>query len=332
MPGDRPLRARGADTYRKPALTEADLLDRWQDRGLSLGDRYRAARYLRHIGYYRLSAYVRSFEQQRDRLRDGTTFDDVLGLYIFDRKLRLLVLDALERIEVAMRAATGDHMSLVGGPHWFQDRRHFANRAIHERLLRDVDRMVHEQLSRRAEEREPQEHSFASALEHYVTRYGQPSRPPSWLVLEELSLGSVRAIYSNLARQADKSAIAETLGLRAPVLGSWLLTYQRVRNISAHHGRLWNRGLGVYPMIPKSTSIPWISDRELFSREPWRGQRLFPVLVSVQSALHTISPGSLWSDRLAGLLAAHPAVPLAPMGIPSEWRSDPFWPQGEARE
>ncbi len=112
-----------------------------------------------------------------------------------------------------------------------------------------------------------------------------------------------------------------------PVLKSWLLTYLRVRNISAHHGRLWNRGLGVYPAIPKSASITWLSDRDLFAREPWRAQRLFPVLVSLQTVLHTIAPGSMWSGRLAALLADHANIPLAPMGIPPAWQADPFWPR-----
>ena len=148
MPRSRDPRRRGEGTYTKPALAEPDLLDRWEQRGLDLRDRDRAARYIRHIGYYRLSAYVRSFEQERDKLGSGTSFDDVLGLYIFDRKLRLLVLDALERVEVATRAAIGDHMSLVGGPHWYEDARHFTNVKTHRGLLDTVDKMVREQLAR----------------------------------------------------------------------------------------------------------------------------------------------------------------------------------------
>lgn len=324
MPRKPPPRVRGIQPYTKPALTEQELLDRWQSRGLQLGDRARAARYIRHIGYYRLSAYVRTFEEQRDQFRDGASFDDALGLYIFDRKLRLLVLDALERIEVAVRAAISDHMSLEGGPHWYEDNQYFDSRDSHSRLLRAIDRAVSTQLSHPAEQPSNYQ-TFTSALEHYVTKYGEPLRPPSWLAFEELSFGAMRAVYSTLADPAARNAIAETLGLRAPVLDSWLLTFQRVRNISAHHGRLWNRGLGVYPMIPKSSWIRWIDDRDLFVRDLWRTQRLYPVLVSFQSILYTISPGSQWSHRFAGILAEHSAVPLDPMGIPSDWDKDPFW-------
>ena len=75
------------------------LVDRLADRGLIIPDRGRALRYLRHIGYYRLSPYTIPFQQggTEHLLRDGTSFDDVLDLYVFDRALRLLVMDALER-------------------------------------------------------------------------------------------------------------------------------------------------------------------------------------------------------------------------------------------
>ncbi|GAB3491839.1 Abi family protein [Flexivirga lutea] len=330
QPGDFLLpdnSSRPATEYAKPALAEIDLLERWRQRGLAIPDEERATRYLRHLGYYRLSAYVRSFEsEQRDVLRQGTTFDDVLNLYIFDRKLRLQVLDAMERVEVAVRAAISDRMSRAAGPHWYEDSRQFANAGVHQRLLRDVDIMVDEQL-RRPRERAVGADTFVSALEHYVTHYGSPSRPPTWVVFEELSLGSVRAIYGALGDTSAQGDIAASLGVRAPVLRSWLQSYQRVRNICAHHGRLWNRGLGVYPAIPKSRAIRWLEDTDLFDRNAWRRQRLYAVLVSLQTMLHTIAPGSMWAPRLNDLFLEHPTVPLSGMGVPNDWFSDPFWPR-----
>lgn len=318
---------RPATEYTKPALAEADLLERWRQRGLHIQNEERATRYLRHLGYYRLSAYVRSFESdQRDVLRAGTSFDDVLNLYIFDRKLRLHVLDALERVEVAVRAAISDRLSRAAGPHWYEDPRQFARTGVQQRLLRDIDALVDGQL-RRPRERAVGSDTFVSALEHYVTRYGSPSRPPTWVVFEELSLGSIRSIYGALGDKSAQADIAESLGLRAPVLRSWLQSYQRVRNICAHHGRLWNRGLGVYPAIPKSRSIRWLEDDDLFERNAWRRQRLYAVLVSLQTMLHTVAPGSMWAPRLNDLFLEHPAVPLSGMGVPTDWFTDPFWPR-----
>lgn len=316
-------RRRGNDRYDKPALDEAQLLANWQTRGLAVPDEQRALRYLRHIGYYRLSPYVRSFEgPRRDVLRSDVEFDDVLDLYVFDRQLRLLALDALERIEVAVRASLSDHMSRAHGPHWFEDASHFSDGRRHSDFIDEVERLVDDQL-RRAPERP--EGAFVSALEHYVTRYGEPHLPPSWVVLEEISWGTLRTLYVNLASRQDRSEIAGSLGLNDPLLESWLLTLQRVRNIVAHHGRLWNRGLGVNPKIPTSRAVRWLDDRALFDRESWRRQRLYPVLVSMQAVLHTISPRSRWGERLHTLLAQHPEIPFRPMGIPEDWWDDPFW-------
>ncbi len=120
----RPPRPRGTLVYGKPALTHDELVDRWVQRGLEIPDRARALRYARHLGYFRLSPYTIPFQLNGSthQFRRGVTFDDVLDLYVFDRELRLLVMDALERVEVAVRSALTDHMSTAGGgPYWWID-------------------------------------------------------------------------------------------------------------------------------------------------------------------------------------------------------------------
>lgn len=314
--------------YSKPALSEAELLAQWCERGLAVPDRQRALRYLRNIGYYRLSAYVRSFEAgQRDVIRTGTTFDDVLGLYVFDRKLRLHMLDAIERIEVALRATISDHMSRLAGPHWYEDAAHFRNRGTHTKMLADVDDILKAQ-QRRRPERVLGSDRFDSALDHYVAHFDEPIRPPTWIVFEELNFGTTRAVYDALADAGVQTSIARSLGVMPPVLSSWLKSYQRVRNICAHHGRLWNRGLGVYPALPKSRSIRWLADPRVITAAPWRRQRLYPVLVSLQTILHTISPGSTWGARLHEFFESNPGMPMRGMGVPEGWFDDLFWSGG----
>ena len=99
-------------------------------------------------------------------------------------------------------------------------------------------------------------------------------------------------------------------------------TYVRVRNICAHHGRLWNVGLGVYPAIPTSAAISWLQPGALPERSR---KRLYPVLVSLQSVLDTISPHSSWARRLNDLLTTRSQMNLAGMGVPADWTADPFW-------
>lgn len=321
----RPPRPRGSIVYDKPPLSLDELVGRLSDRGLEIPDPDRARRYLRHIGYYRLSPYTIPFQQgQPDHLfREGTAFDDVLDLYVFDRALRLLVMDALERVEVAVRAALTDHMSTIyHDAHWYMAPEHFQHRGKHTGLLKIVRDTCDERL-RGSPDTGEDSLVHRSALEHYLTTYGSPKLPPSWLMVETLTIGQLASAYRNLSRRADRTAVARSIGLTAPVLESWLQTYVRVRNICAHHGRLWNVGLGVYPAIPNSPTVSWLEGTDALPERSRK--RLYPVLVSLQAVLDSVAPHSSWARRLHELLSTRSPMNLAGMGVPEGWADDDFW-------
>lgn len=321
----RPPRPRGTLLFDKPPMALDELVGRLSERGLHIADTDRAARYLRHIGYYRLSPYTIPFQQGRPDhvFREGAEFDHVLDLYVFDRALRLLVMDALERVEVAVRAALTDHMSTTyHDPHWYMDASHFRHPDKHGRLLRIVRDTCEERL-RGSPDAGEGSLVHRSALEHYLTTYGTPELPPSWLMVETLTVGQLTSTYRNLKRRSDRTAIAASIGLTVPVLESWMQTYVRVRNICAHHGRLWNVGLGVYPAIPSSPAISWLQGADALPERSRK--RLYPVLVSLQSVLDAVSPRSSWARRLHGLLGTRPPMNLAGMGVPENWADDDFW-------
>jgi abortive infection bacteriophage resistance protein len=142
-------------------------------------------------------------------------------------------------------------------------------------------------------------------------------------MVETLTVGQLTSAYRNLKRRADRTAVARNLGLTAPVLDSWMQTYVRVRNICAHHGRLWNVGLGVYPAIPTSPTVSWLEGDDALPERSRK--RLYPVLVSLQTVLVTISPHSGWASRLHDLVSSRPAMNLRGMGIPAAWADAPFW-------
>lgn len=321
----RPPRPRGTLRYDKPPMELDALVDRLAGRGLVIPDRDRALRYLRHIGYYRLSPYTIPFQQGGvDHLFcEGTSFDDVLGLYVFDRALRLLVMDALERVEVAVRAALTDHMSTTyDDSHWYMDASLFHDRNKHAGLQRIVRASCDDRL-RGTPDAGEDSLVHRSALEHYLTTYGSPELPPSWLMVETLTVGQLTSLYRNLKRRADRTAVARSIGLTTTVLESWMQTYVRVRNVCAHHGRLWNVGLGVYPVIPNSPTVSWLEGDEALPERSVK--RLYPVLVSLQAVLDSVSPRSSWTERLHALLCSRPAMNLRGMGIPEGWSDNPFW-------
>ena len=115
---------------------------------------------------------------------EDTSFDDVRELYIFDKKLRIHILDALEEIEVAFRATVSDMMSLAYGAQWYLDKRHFGNRYgrkrdrpfDHEKLLREIN------------------DTDSVPLRHYRRTYTDPIHPPSWMMIASLSYGLTQSI------------------------------------------------------------------------------------------------------------------------------------------
>ena len=114
--------------YDKTPYKNGDLLSQLENRGLNVGDLGRAKKYLEFIGYYRLSAYFLPYQNSKDHFKDDVKFNDILTLYIFDRKLKLILMDAIERIEVAIRSAIMNYMSLyTNDPHWFLTESHFDN-------------------------------------------------------------------------------------------------------------------------------------------------------------------------------------------------------------
>ncbi|MCY7376196.1 MAG: Abi family protein [Pyrinomonadaceae bacterium] len=112
--------------YTKPPLTISDQIKLLESRGLIISHKTKAEKYLANISYYRLSAYMYSFKDLvTDEFADGTTFEKVLDLYLFDRELRLLIFDAIERIEIAFRTQLIYQPAMIGGAFWFRDASNF---------------------------------------------------------------------------------------------------------------------------------------------------------------------------------------------------------------
>jgi len=304
--------------FNKPALDVPAQLEQWQGRGLVIADVSRAQHYLTVVGYYRLSAYSLPFQQGRPEHHFiiDTSFNDVLDLYVFDRELRLLVLDAIERIEVGMRSQIGNYMAVEHGSHWYLDESHFVCSYDHKALLADI-----ESHCKRKKE---------LFVKHYVGKYSSPRLPPSWVVMELLTFGQLSMIYDRMANARDQKAIARLFGTQAELLRSWLQTLSYMRNVCAHHSRLWNRELGNAPKVPRKSPSNWVNLPIVVSDENIKPHvRLYLVLVVIEFLLRSINPESTWHQRLFELMRKHDRVSKAHMGMPEEWNTDSFWDLSE---
>lgn len=98
--------------FNKTYTNPIEIISLLKERGLDVGDSQRTEHYIRNIGYYRLSAYLYPFLQkpkEAHQYKSGSTFQDALNLYRFDKKLRLFLFNEIEKVEVAHTQYIGKH-------------------------------------------------------------------------------------------------------------------------------------------------------------------------------------------------------------------------------
>jgi abortive infection bacteriophage resistance protein len=292
--------------FTKPPLSYEDQLSRLQERGLVIEDRRRALHYLSQLNYYRLGAYWLPFESDHDShaLQPGTTFEQVLNLYIFDRELRLLTLDALERIEVSVRAGWAYHMAHTHGAHCHLNRALFKHRWNYSWQLKQLKNSV--------------DHSQEAFVRHLRQEYDEPL-PPIWALVEVMTFGQISQWFGNTRHRSDRDAVAGRYGIDERILVSAMHHLTTVRNTCAHHGRLWNREFTVIPKVP-DRGPPALLQAVRHDGD----RRLYNTLTLMLFLMNIINPGHHWRSRLMALLSSHDINPTA-MGFPSDWRTRSLW-------
>ena len=297
--------------YTKPYTSAEDLIPILQGRGLEIPDPATAVLWLRKVGYYRITGYGLQF-RVRDGdgkltgdYRPGTRFEDFTDLYEFDRHLRLLVLDAIERIEVAFRSRFNDTMAARHGPHWFMDPKRFSDKRDDKTgaLIFNHD----EFLAKAYEEARRNKESLS--IRHYFAIYGEPPLPPCWMLGEALTMGTWSKACGMLADRSDQKSVADFFRASPPELTSWIHALTNLRNTCAHHSRLWDRRFVTCPS--KKGNLKGVIDAN---------DRLFSQVATVLYCLWSVEPQSRWLEALNDLLIKHPDVALGPMGFPSDWR------------
>ncbi|MDR3450363.1 MAG: Abi family protein [Alphaproteobacteria bacterium] len=291
--------------YLKPATTYAEQIRKLRERGMLIADEEAAKIYLQHINYYRLGAYWLPFESDHagHRFREGARFEDVVNLYVFDRELRLLLLDAIERVEVSARAQWAYRLGHMHGAHAHLDSRLSVRHFHWQKNLDDLRKEVE-----RADE---------VFIQHLTATYAE-DLPPVWAVCEVMSLGLLSRWYANLKPMHTRSLIANVYGLNESVFASWLHHLSVVRNVCAHHSRLWDRDFSrVPPEAPISKPKPLVG--EFVS-----AHKLYNTLTILLHLMDCVSPNHHWRGKLKALLINHVEW-LKEMGFPDDWQTRPIW-------
>ncbi len=265
-----------------------------KERGLHIDNEQKAIEVLKRINYYRLTAYGLTLKtsDKANQFKSGISFEHILKLYEFDKELRLLLLDAIESIETAFRAHIAYYHAHTYGADAYKDPTHFKNETYHAKFLTNLERSLKEN------ERE-------LFVKHHHTKY--QSNFPIWVAVEVLSFSTLSMMFKNLHNQDKQTISKEHYSMDFKYIESWLYTLTMIRNICAHHGRLYGKTLTIRPQVFANVK------KELSN------ERIFIVFFII-SKLLTSNERNVFVDKITYLLDTYAAfIDYKQLGIPQEW-------------
>ena len=293
--------------YNKQYSAPEELVTILRERGLVIEEEEVALQNIRSIGYYRLSAYLHPFlrvPKTEHVFKEGTSFEQAMRIYAFDRGLRLLIFDQIERIEIAVRSAIVNITSRdTNNPFWMTSPDTYAHNDKFQKTLQLIDKEL--QTTRE------------DFIKHFKDTYADPY-PPSWMLAEILPFGVLTRVYENIASNQIRKSIARYFGLSVPVFTSWLTIVAVTRNACCHHARLWNRKLSIRALLMTRWSSPWIS-------ESVQQGRIFFTLCILKHFMDIVYPQNTLKEDLISLIQSYPMIDLAVMGFPKNWEEEPLW-------
>ncbi|MCF6768575.1 Abi family protein [Thiotrichales bacterium 19S11-10] len=305
---------------KKPWTSFEEQVDLLKKRGMIITDEAKAKRYLSNIGYYRLSGYWHQYRNitknnvLEQTFVDNTHFQDILDLYIFDKKLRLLLLDAIERVEVALRV---DISHLLGS---FDPSAHINPRYFNDYFTKKVSDKNETQFDlwcRRYEKLLRQSENKSEFIKHNIEKYGHPLN--IWVISEILDFGALSTLFNGMKIE-NKNKIASKYGItKGTILSGWIRSINYVRNICSHHNRLWNQPLVIPPPIKY---IDYLNSSD--NNFNHLSTRVFIVIYILRHFIKVINPNSTWTMRMIDLLKQIPKsntekVNLYYLGAPDNW-------------
>jgi abortive infection bacteriophage resistance protein len=312
--------------YNKPHLSLADQLALLTQRGLQVSDEAAAIERLHRNGYYRLSAYWYPFrtivENQRtnDFLPDSK-FDDAHALCVFDKDFKLLLLDAIESVEIAVRAEIALHL---GSKDIFAHTNRSLFRPSFITQINSLGQTKYETWLNKFNTAVTR--SRDEFVLHHERKYGTRSLLPIWIAIELWDFGLLSNFYGGMD---TPHCIAVATRFAIPnwrLMESWLRSLNYIRNVIAHHGRLWNINLVDSPKLPTKNGT--IGDFDALVPLHNVNTRIYSICCILAYFSKVIDPQSAWPQYLIESIESFPQMPYASiqdMGFPPDWQSHSFW-------
>ena len=276
--------------------------------------------FLENISYYRLKGYW--WDTQNDfsnhTFHPNTYFEDIIDRYNFDRHLRLILFDAIERIEIALRTKMIYHLSMAFGGLWYLDTSLFSPSII---TVNGSTMTVHQHTINELQK------EFKRSQEIFIKdhRYRYPSQDAdAWKILEVASMGTLSKLYKNLKHQLpQKSIIAKEMGLNLhSELSSWLEAITYVRNIIAHHSRLWSRNMVKRPAENIKNPMGFWFENALTAVQ---AKKPFLIISCMIYLCNKVTPRHQIKAKIVDLFNSNPNIPIYKLGFLNNWDKEPLW-------
>lgn len=271
------------------------------------------------VSYSRLKYYWRDLidENADGDFEEDVSFQTIIDRYSFDHKLRVVLFDAIETIEVALRAKIINHMSKAAGNGlWYLDSSLFEDEQRHMDFVLDLKYEFERST-------EPFAKNYLAEHDDWDSETKEGDNPDAWLIIEVASFGTLSKMYKNLKSQLpQRSAIANDFGLySAKDFSNWIEVISLMRNIVAHHSRLWNRSLGKKISDPKGKRFPWLNGEltELQKKKPYAVTCAIAYLCKAVNSQHG------FTTAVRNLCNEYPEIPLSKYGFPVRWKTEPIW-------
>lgn len=287
--------------FTKPALNINQMIDNLKYHGMVFSDKEAAKNALLTINYYRLSTYWFPYKIEAGdgdyRFSENLDFATILRHHEFDQALRHKVMRGVEIIEIALRRALASELSWREGAFAHQKLELYSSRPIWEkhiiRLKKDFDESKEE---------------FAN---HFRVKYSNLQLPPIWVSLEMSSFGVLSQFYSNIKDSQTRSVIAHIFGLDEEVLISFLHHLTSVRNLCAHHARLWNRKFVIKPKLPRRIPSTY---KDKFNRSNVGSKQLYNTLVIMDFVISNLKPSFHFLSECEEIISDYPEIKSLYMG------------------
>ena len=302
------------NSYQKKHKTFEEQLGILKQRKLIISNDSFVLSKLKHINYYRLSAYFLPFQYPKNSENENiflpnTSFENILSSYYFDAELRKIIFEAVESIEIYFRTQIAYFHSLKYDAFGYLKLENFReNKADKFQELQD------DILKEKTRSKE-------FFIKHFKKKYNSVDLP-IWSVVEIISFGSLSKFFMILKEEEQNQVIQNIHGINKVVFYKWFHALSGVRNICAHHSRLWNRTLGVSFEVPRGL--------DSFENIKESRNKVFFALSVIEYLLTCIGEDEVdFKTKIKNLIKKYPKVKLESMGFIENWEQNPIWSQNE---